>query len=93
MDTTKSITLGQAFAHCASTSSYWWGIFIVLALIGLAILGMVKFSQKTEINPYVKMALVFAMVAAIFLAVFMRPVDVHVNTSQAAAARGHYLGY
>ena len=93
MDTTKSITLGQAFAHCASTSSYWWGIGITLVLIAACAIGMFVYSKKSEINPYVKMALVFAMVAALFCCVFIRPCSVAVNTSQAAASRGHYLGY
>lgn len=93
MDTTKSITLAQAFAHCASTGSYWLWIAITLVLVAGCSIGMWKYAQKQEINPYVKMVLVFIMVAAIFACVFIRPCDVAANTSQAAAARGHYLGY
>jgi formate-dependent nitrite reductase membrane component NrfD len=93
MDTTKSITLGQAFAHCASTGSYWLWIGIALAFIIGTSIGMFVYSKKTEINPIVKIALVFAMVAALFCSIFIRPCDVAQNTSQAAAARGHYLGY
>lgn len=93
MDTTKSITLGQAFAHCASTGSYWLWIAIALVFIIGTTISMFVYAKKTEINPYVKIILIFAMVVALFCSVFIRPCDVHVNTSQAAAARGHYLGY
>jgi hypothetical protein len=93
MDTTKNISLAQAFAHCASTGSYWWGLIITLAIVAVVITGLVIASKKTEVNPLVKMLLVFACVAAIALAIFMRPTNLAANTSEAAAARGHYLGY
>lgn len=93
MDTTKTITLGQAFAHCAGTSSYWLWIAITLVLCGACAFGMYKYSQKQELNPYVRIVLMFAIVVAIFACVFLRPTSVCQNTSTAMAARGHFLGY
>lgn len=93
MDTVKSISLSQAFAHCASTGSYWWGLGIVLAIVIAVIIGIIVFEKSAEVNPFVKMFLVFACMAAILMAVFMRPCDVAANTSEEMAAKGHYLGY
>lgn len=93
MDTTKSITLGQAFAHCASTGSYWLWIAITLVLVVGTAIGMFLYAKKTEINPYVKLALIFAMVASLFCCVFIRPCSVAVSTSVTMAAKNHWLGY
>lgn len=93
MDTTKSITLGQAFAHCASTSSYWiWIAIAVLASVACFII-IYRIQKTTEVNGYVKIILAFACVAAIVASIFLRPCDVAANTSSAAAARGNFLGY
>lgn len=89
----KTISLGQAFAHCASTTSYWVWIAIVLAFIAIGSFIMWKVSKTTEINGFVKIIVVFAFLAALFLSVFMRPCDVAANTSIEMAAKGHYLGY
>jgi len=93
MDTSKSITLSQAFSHCASTSSYWLWIFIAIAAsIGTIIL-LTKINNKQQVNPMVKTFIYFAIAAAILCSIFIRPTSVHENTSVDAAARNHYLGY
>lgn len=93
MDTSKSISLGQAFAHCASTSSYWicMALAIVLALGCIVVIARIQ--RKTEVNPYVKNILAFICLALIVASIFLRPCTVAQNTSVDAAARGHYLGY
>lgn len=93
MDTTQQITLSQAFAHCASTGSYWLWIAIALVACGITCFLWYKAAQKSEVNIYVRLFLTFAMIAAIVCSILVRPVNVRVNTSSAAAARGHFLGY
>lgn len=93
MDTTKSITLSQAFAHCASTGSYWLWIGIAVLFCAVVSFMWYKAAQKTEVNPYVKIFLAFVMLVAIVCSVFIRPVDVHVNTSTKMSKSNHWLGY
>lgn len=90
---TDNITLGQAFAHCTSTTSYWLWIGIVLAASGLICLLWYRAEKNAEVNVYVKLILTFIMVAAIISSIFMRPCDVAANTSVEMMQRGHYLGY
>lgn len=93
MDTSKSISLGQAFAHCAGTSSYWvWiGIAVVLSIASAVLL--TRANNKAEVNPFIKMVIYFAIAAAILCSIFVRPTSVCQNTSVDMAAKGDYLGY
>lgn len=94
MDSTQTlISLGHAFRHCGSTGSYW--LWIVLALLAAiaAYMVVVRIQKKTEVNPLVKIILAFVCVAFILGSIFMRPCTIAQNTSEAAAARGHYIGY
>lgn len=93
MDTTQQITLSQAFAHCASTGSYWLWIAIALAACGLTCFLWYKAAKNNPVNIIIQIVLTFAMVAAIVCSILIRPCDVAANTSRAAAARGHFLGY
>jgi len=89
----KTISLGQAFAHCASTGSYWLWIVIALVASILTAVILTRANNKSEVNPMVKMAIYFAIAAAILCSIFVRPCSVAANTSVEAAARGNYLGY
>lgn len=93
MDTTQSITLSQAFAHCASTSSYWVWIGIALVVDAVILILLTKANNKAEVNPMVKMLIYFFCLAFVMCSIFIRPCNVHVNTSVEMAKRGHYLGY
>jgi len=90
----KTISWGQAWAHCASTGSYWaWiAIFFAVGLIGLLVINAAaKIANK---DPYVaKLVWCILFVFLLALAVFMRPSQVAANTSQAEAAKGLWLGY
>jgi len=91
----KNISFGQAMAHCAGTSSYWWGIAIVLIVSVILVVGVIIYQNKRgeEVYPLAKIIGGFAIVAAIFIAVFGRPANVAANTTQEQAARGVYIGY
>ena len=93
MDSTKNISLHAAFAHCASTGSYWLWIVIAVVASIIALFLLTKANNKTEVNPLVKIIVYFAVAAAILCSIFVRPTSVQANTSEAMAARGHYLGY
>jgi hypothetical protein len=94
MDSTKAISWGQAWAHCASTGSYWvWiAIFLIVGFIGLLVIN--ASAKNANKDPYV-IRLVWCILFTFLLglAIFMRPSQVAANTSQASAARGQYLGY
>lgn len=93
MDTSPSISIGTAFAHCASTGSYWWGIVIValICVAGWAFI-QIKLAKSMDVSTIQK---VWATVClfAIMIAIFMRPCMVATNTSVTMAAAGHWLGY
>jgi hypothetical protein len=94
MDTSRSITFGQAWAHCASTGSYWtWLAIIVVLTIG-AIVGIKVWANKQnkDLDKYVLVAAIIGAMA-IACAIFGRPAQVAANTSVNMAAKGHYLGY
>lgn len=93
MDSTQSISIGMAFAHCASTSSYWWGIVIVIAFLIAGWIVIEKFIAKSQDPSNAEKVWMVVCLFAIGVAVFMRPCEVAVNTSIEMAARGHYLGY
>jgi len=94
MDSTQTlISLGHAFRHCASTGSYWfWIVIAVVASIGI-IVGLTVANNKAEVNPMVKMSLYFLVAALVLGSIFARPCTLAQNTSEAAAARGNYIGY
>jgi hypothetical protein len=89
----KNISLGQAFAHCASTDSYW--IWIIIAVVVSITAGMIltRANSKSEVNPMVKMLVYFAIAALILCSIFVRPCTIAANTTQEQAARGVYIGY
>ena len=92
MDTSPNITLGQAFAHCFSTSSYWWGLGIVLLILTIGWIILAKMGEKHPMNtPKIIWAVV--TVFAIGIAVFGRPTMVCQNTSVEMAKKNHWLGY
>jgi len=93
MDTSPHISLGQAFAHCASTGSYWLWIAIACVASVITIVLLTRANNKSEVNGMVKMVIYFAIAAAILCSIFVRPTSVCQNTSVDAAARGNYLGY
>lgn len=94
MDSTQTlISLGHAFRHCASTGSYWGWIIAALVLAIVCIVVIARIQRKTEVNPVVKIILAFVCLAFILGSIFIRPCTVAQNTSEAMAARGHYLGY
>lgn len=89
----KNISLGWAFAHCATTGSYWlWIIIAVLASIAAAVI-LTRANNKSEVNPMVKMLVYFAIAVAILCSIFVRPCNVAANTTEEQAARGVYIGY
>jgi hypothetical protein len=95
MDTSKPISLALAFHHCASTSSYWIWLAVVLAIcLGGWVAILVSAKKKPEWDPNTVM-LVWgvACLFAIAIAVFARPCDVAANTSVNMAAKGLWLGY
>lgn len=94
MDTTKTISFSQAWAHCAGTTSYWaWLIaFIVVGAAGLLVIDYIGNKRNTDVSTAQKIwCIVFAFL--IFGAIFIRPGQVAANTSQAMAAKGEWLGY
>lgn len=93
MDTTKNISLHAAFAHCASTGSYWLWIGIALVLAVGMLYVLTRANNQSEVDGRVKMAVYFFALAIVLCSIFVRPCTVSQNTSEAMAARGHYLGY
>lgn len=93
MGTSPHISLGQAFAHCASTGSYWLWIAIALVVSVIVLVILTRANNKAEVSGMVKMIIYFAVLAAVLCSIFVRPTSVCQNTSVDAAARGNYLGY
>jgi heme/copper-type cytochrome/quinol oxidase subunit 2 len=89
----KTISFGQALAHCAGTTSYWVGIIIVLLVIAAAITIVWRVQRKYEVNPYAKVIGAFVLAAALLVAILGRPANIAANTTQEQAARGVYIGY
>lgn len=93
MDTSQQITIGQAFAHCFSTSSYWiWMGVIWAGCLGI-ILVLRHIAKTQEVNRYIIIVANFLIAAAIIGSILTRPLSVKQNTSTDAARRGNFLGY
>jgi len=90
----KTISLAQAFAHCAGTASYWeWIIGTLILGIG-GFLGIRWFEQKNNKDlGGIELLWIVAFVFALGIAIFSRPTNVAANTTVEEAARGEYLGY
>lgn len=95
MDTSKSISLALAFHHCASTSSYWVWLAIVLAICAIGWVAIFAYANKNPQWEPNSVKLVWGVVClfAVGLAVFSRPCDVAANTSVIMAAHNQWLGY
>lgn len=88
----KTISLGKAFAHCASTGSYWaWlGVALLIVIIGAII---IKKSLKTSDWSTGHIIGIFGLLVILLLAIFLRPEDIAANTTEEQAARGVFIGY
>lgn len=89
---TTLISLSRAFAWCLSTSSYntWLVISIVTFAAGLYFL--IKYTKKN--GGGIGVGIAVAVLAIILLAgIFLRPVDIALNTTSEQADRGVYIGY
>ena len=87
------ISLGEAFAHCAKSTSYWvWLVIAFLVFVGVAFTCIKKYQAgDLEGKEVVKFILV-PFVAFVFALLF-RPTEVANNTTKEQAARGVYIGY
>jgi hypothetical protein len=92
-DTSPSITLSQAFAHCASTGSYWLWIGIAVVFDLLVVVELIRYQKKNEVASYWVAIICFVLLSILMLSVFKDPVNVHVNTSVNMAAQNKWLGY
>jgi hypothetical protein len=92
MNPNAHISLGQAFAHCACTGSYWLWLAIAIIICGATIYFAIKSLKTSDIGAE-HIILLFALLAIMALAVFLRPTEVCQNTSVSEAARGIYIGY
>lgn len=85
-----NIPFSQAFAHCASTGSFWAWIVVAVILAAVAVYGYII--NAREGNPYSPLYLGAALLV-IGLALFYRPGEISVNTTPEQAARGVFIGY
>ena len=94
MDSTKAISWGQAWLHCAHTGSYWVGIAIVI-ILGAAFWLLLRLYERKDNKDmqYAEVAVGVIFVLALAFAICARPCDVASNTSIASAAKGLWLGY
>lgn len=94
MDTSKTISWTLAWHHCASTTSYWlWiGIVLVVGVVGFLLINRAADKQNVSLDKY---KLIFAVVCVMALAcaIFLRPSQVAANTSTRMASENHWLGY
>lgn len=87
-----TITWAQAFAHCASTGSYW--ICLIIGVV-LAIVLTVLVIRNSTVNGWkpAHSALLGVAIALAALSVVYRPGEIRVNTTPEQAARGVFIGY
>ncbi len=88
----KTISFGQALAHCASTGSYWFWIAIAVVALVIGFI-LIKKSLKTSDWQTGHSLAVGGLILILLLAVLMRPAEVAANTTEDQAARGVYIGY
>ena len=90
----RLVTLGEAFAHCAHTVSYWVVMFLPI-VIGGPLLWLIHYEGvKTNkdvdnIMKWVAIALLVFMVVHIFAT----PCDLAQNTLESWARQGKWVGY
>lgn len=90
---TDDVGLAAAFAHCASTVSYWVsGVAITLAV---SVLGFFTWRRyKREGLPAMAFGLIgLVILFGLFLAWGYRPSELAWNTTVEQAARGVWVGY
>ncbi len=86
----ENISLGEAFAHCMSTFSWWAFVIGAMIVFLLCVFWSVK-TVRAESAPrwYIPVIALFILIATIF----WRPVEVKQNTTKEQASRGIFLGY
>ena len=87
------ISLGEAFAHCAQSTSYWVWLLISLAFLGTAVFVCIKKYQNGDLEGKEVVKFILIPLAAFLFALLMRPTEVAANTTKEQAARGVYIGY
>lgn len=94
MNPNQSISFSTAFAHCASTGSWWLSLGITVIILAALWIALEIEAKKANFDPsVVEKVLLVVTVFALGLAILMRPCEVAANTSIASAAKGMWLGY
>jgi hypothetical protein len=88
-----NISLGRAFAHCFSTTSYVVSLIVIVgvSLVGLGLL--IKNYKKNQEWSIGHNLIVFVIIAAILSAILFRPAEISANTTNEQADRGVFIGY
>lgn len=92
MDTSKTISWGMAWHHCASTSSYWLWIagVVVVGLLGVLAINAMANKMNKDLDK-AKLWFCVVMVFALAFAILASPSSVAANTSVDMASRGVYI--
>jgi len=88
-----AISLGQAFAYCATLTSYWiWiGVVVIFLFGGLGVLEW--FGRKNNVDASnAKMVWAIAFILLLAIAIGKDPFNVSQNTTKADAKRGVFIG-
>lgn len=85
-----NITWGTAFNHVSKSGSYWFFIAFITVILGLYIYGTQKKGDGWDGKAFL---FAFLILAALMIAIFIRPSEVAANTTVEQAARGVWIGY
>ena len=88
----ENISLGRAFSHCFSTSSYVWWLVATLVTFISGVVYLVS-KNKKEGWSLGSQLLLFVLSAALLSSILYRPLEVSANTTNEQADRGVYIGY
>lgn len=90
----QNISLGQAFAYCATLSAYWIWIGVVVFLLAGGLIAAEIFGRKKNVDVSgFKMVWSIIFILLLALTIGGWPFSVSQNTSKADAAQGKYIGF
>lgn len=90
----QNISLGQAFAYCATLPAYWIWIGVVAVVFAGGLIVSEIFGRKNDVDVN-NFKMIWSIVFILLLAIVIGgwPFNVSQNTTKAEAEQGKYIGF
>lgn len=89
----KTISFGQAWAYCFTTTSYVLWLIVAAIVAGTILFALFKDYKKNQDWSGMHNVFLFIAVAIMFVALLIRPAEIAANTTVEQFERGVIIGY